>query len=167
MTFAPTPLGGTDTDRYGYKLTRETLWLPAIADTDLVPDEAEINAGQDLTPAIQAYNGFSVSPRYAELPDIMSQVDGKVFDGSSLDDSSIVFYMAKDDQDALEFFTQGDAGYVLDCPRGLVSEARAFVWQAEVSTVTPTVATSGGAMGTVGFAITAFRSVTLPVESSA
>lgn len=167
MTFAPTPLGGGDTDRYGFKLTRETLWLPEITDTaDLIPSEADINNGEDLTPAIQAYNGFQLSPRYAELPDIKSEVDGKVFDGASLDDSSIVFYLATDDADALDFFTVRDEGYVLDCPRGLVSGARAYVWKAEVSAKYPAVATSGGAMGTVAFAIKALREVELPAETT-
>lgn len=166
MAFTPTPIGGDDTVRYGFKLTRQTLWLPAISDGSLVPSEQEISDGTDLTPAIQAYNGFSLSPRYAETPDIMSQVDGKVFDGASLDDSSIVFYLANDDDDALSFFTQGDDGYILDCPRGLLSEARAYVWKAEVSTKSPTVATSGAALGTVSFAIFAYREVTLPQESS-
>lgn len=165
MAFTPTAIGGQDVDRYGWKKNREIVWLPAIAATTLIPTEVEINAGSNLTCAIEALNGFNVSPRYAELQDMCSDVDGKVFDGASLDDSSISLYLATDDDDALDFFTVGDNGFILDCPRGLVGEARAFVWKSEVSSSTPAMATAGGAMGTVGYAVTAYRKIALPIET--
>lgn len=166
MAFTPTLLGGGPSVRYGYKFNRTMLWLPTIAAATYVPTVSEINGGHDLTEAIQAINGFSVSPRYAELQDIRSQVDGKVPDGSSLDDSSLVMYQADDDDDALDFFTAGDDGFIVDCPRGLVGLARAYVWKSEVSAVTPTVATSGGAMGTVAFGVLDMKPIVLPAESS-
>lgn len=168
MAFTPTLLVGDPSVRYGYKFNRTTLWLATIASASYVPTEAEINAAgsRDLTPGIQAYNGWSVSPRYAELQDIRSQVDGKVPDGSSLDDSSMVFYQANTDtNDALDFFTAGDDGFIVDCPRGLLSTARAYVWKVEVSAVTPTVAISGGAMGTVAFGVLDMKPITLPVAT--
>lgn len=167
MAFTPTALGGGPSVRYGYKFNRVMLWIATIADPDYAVTETEINdtTSRDLTPAIQAINGFSVSPRYAELPDIQSQFDGKVPDGASLDDSSLVLYQASDDDDALDFFTAGDDGYVLDCPRGLVGEARAYVWKAEVSAVTPTLATSGGAMGTVSFGVLDMKPIVLPTPA--
>lgn len=167
MVFAPTQIGGIDADRYGVKKNTEWLWVSEISDPDFAVSEEEINAGQNLTCAVAALNGFNVSPRYAELQDMCSDVDGKVFDGASLDDSSIQFYLARDDDDALDFFTTGDQGYLIHCPRGLVGAARAWVWKVEVSTVTPTVATAGGVMGSVGFAVTAVRKIELPAESSA
>lgn len=165
MPFNPTPLGGQDVDRFGNKKTRDVVWLAEIADPDLVPTASEINTGTSLTCAVQELSGFAISPRYAELPDICSDVDAKVWDGSSLDDSSITFYLARDQDDALSFFNEGDQGYVIDCPYGLVDAATAFVYRAEVSSVSPVVATAGGAMGTVAFAITGRRKVTLPTES--
>jgi hypothetical protein len=167
MAFTPTELGGGPSVRYGYKFNRTMLWLATIAATDYTPTELEINDvdNRDLTPAIQAINGFSVSPRYAELQDIPSQIDGKVPDGSSLDDSSLVLYQASDDDDALDFFTAGDDGFIVDCPRGLIATARAYVWKAEVSAVTPTVATSGGAMGTVAFGVLDMKPIALPAET--
>lgn len=166
MAFTPPALGGVDTDRFGYKNNRGMVWLPDIADTSgLVPTEAEINAGTDFTCSVQAISGFAISPRYAELQDLCSDVDGKVFDGASLDDSAITFYLAQDEDDAMGFFTKGDQGFVLDCPYGFAGLKRAWVWKSEVSAVTPTVATSGGAMGTVAYAITAVRQITLPAET--
>lgn len=167
MAFTPTLLGGGPADRYGYKFNRTMLWLATIVSTTYTPTEAEINAAssRDLTEGIQAINGFSVSPRYAELQDIRSQVDGKVPDGSSLDDSSLVFYQATDDLDALDFFTAGDDGFIVDCPRGLVGSARAYTWKVEVSAVTPTVATSGGAMGTVAFGVLDMKPIILPIPT--
>jgi hypothetical protein len=165
MAFTPTQIGGIDADRYGIKKNTEWVFVPTIADADFALTEAELNAGSNLTCAIEALNGFNVSPRYAELQDMCSDVDGKVFDGASLDDSSISFYLAEDDNDALDFFTVGDAGYLVHAPRGLISTARAWVWKVEVSVVTPTVATAGGSMGSVGFAVTALRKIDLPTET--
>jgi hypothetical protein len=167
MAFTPTQLGGGPSVRYGYKFNRTTLWIATIASGTYTPTEAEINHAnsRDLTPGIQAYNGFSVSPRYAELQDIRSQVDGKVPDGSSLDDSSLVMYQASDDNDALDFFTAGDDGFIVDCPRGLFGSARAYAWKVEVSAVTPSVAISGGAVGTVAFGVLDMKVITLPTPT--
>ncbi len=175
MTYAPTALGGVDADRFGVKKNQGWLWIAAadLTDTtDFVPTESEINGGQDLTCSVQAFTGFTGSPRYAELPDLCSDVDGKVADGVSLDDSAITFYLATDFQDALDFFTEGDRGYVYHAPYGQFSDGSAastpaFAWSAEVSFVTPTVAIAGGAMGVVSFGVLARRKVTLPAETTA
>jgi hypothetical protein len=169
MAFTPTALGGDPSKRYGYKFNAAWLWIATIASTAYVPTEAEINAAgsRDLTPGVQAVNGFNISPRYAELPDVRSQFDGKVPDGASLDDSSIVFYQANDDADALDFFTAGDDGYIIHCPRGLTGTPapRANAWKVEVSAVISTTGISGGAMGTVSFAVLDMKSITMPTPT--
>lgn len=173
MAYAAPVLGGVDADRFGVKKNQGWLWIVTIADTtNFVPTEAEINAAtsRDLTCSVQAFTGFSGSPRYAELPDLCSDVDGKVADGVSLDDSSITFYLASDNDDALDDFSEGDTGYIYHCPYGQFSDATAaskpaWSWKAEVSFVTPTVATAGGAMGVVSYGILARRKVTLPAST--
>jgi hypothetical protein len=166
MAFTPVQVGGIDIDRFGVKFNYDWAWVPSIAAGTLIPTEAEINAGKLLTGAIAAINGFNVSPRYDELPDLVSQVDPKVPAGSSVDDSALSFYLASDDDDSLDFFTQGDDGYVLQCPRGLTGGARAWVWKVEVSVVLPTSAMTGGAMGVVGFGtLGAPRKIDLPTET--
>ena len=172
MPYAPVVLGGIDADRFGVKKNQGWLWVVTIADTtNFVPTQAEINAAtaRDLTCSVQGFTGFSGSPRYAELPDLCSDVDGKVADGVSLDDSSITFYLATDADDALDDFTAGSTGYIYHCPYGQFSDATAaskpaWAWKAEVSFVTPTVATAGGAMGVVSYGILARRKVTLPAS---
>lgn len=174
MTYSPTSLGGVSADRFGVKKNTGWLWIADgdLADaTDFVPDESEINGGQDLTCSVQGTTGFTGSPRYAELPDLCADVDGKVPDGVSLDDSSISFYLARDNMDALSFFTEGDLGYVYHAPYGRfddgsAAETPAWGWKAEVSFVSPTPAMAGGAMGVVSFGILDRRKVTLPAETT-
>jgi hypothetical protein len=167
MAFNPTAVGGIDTDRYGTKFNADYVWLPTIANqTTFTPTEAEINLGKLLTPAIAAINGFNVTPRYEELPDLVSVVDPKVPAGSSVDDSALTFYLASDDDDALDFFNQGDLGYIIHCPRGLEGGYRSWVWKVEVSVVLPTVAMTGGSMGVVGFGtLGAPKKIDLPAET--
>ena len=166
MAFNPVQVGGIDTDRYGVKFNADYVWLPNIANPNGTPTEAEINLGRLLTGAIAAINGFNVSPRYDELPDLVSTADPKVAAGSSVDDSAISFYLASDDDDALDFFTQGDDGFIVHCPRGLVGLARAYVWKVEASVVLPTVAMTGGSMGAVGFGtFGAPKKIDLPTET--
>lgn len=173
MAFSPTALGGVDADRFAVKKNQGWLWIAwaDLADqTDFVPTESEITGGQDLTCAVEALNGFSGSPRFAELPDLCSDVDPKVPDGVSLDDSSISFYLASDADDALSFFTAGDEGVIYHCPYGnfldgSAAEKPAWAWKSTVAFVSPTVATAGGAMGTVSFGVLALRKVTLPAEA--
>lgn len=172
MPYSPTALGGIDADRFGVKKNTGWLWIPdPIADTtNFVPTETEINGGQDLTCSVQGFTGFTGSPRYAELPDLCADVDGKVADGVSLDDSSISFYLAQDFQDALDFFTEEDLGYVYHAPYGRFSDGSAastpaWAWRAQVSFVTPTPAMAGGAMGVVSYGVLARRKVTLPAET--
>jgi hypothetical protein len=173
MPYTPTALGGIDADRFGVKKNTGWLWIPdPLVDTTLfVPTEVEINGGEDLTCAVQGFTGFSGSPRYAELADLCADVDGKVSDGVSLDDSSLSFYLARDFQDALEFFDEGDLGYIYHAPYGrfddgTAAETPAWAWRAEVSFVTPTPAMAGGAMGVVSYGILARRKVTLPAETT-
>jgi hypothetical protein len=167
MAFTPVQVGGIDTDRYGAKFNADWLWVPVIANqTTFTPTEAEINAGRLLTGAIAAINGFNVSPRYDELPDLVSDVDPKVPAGSTVDDSALSFYLASDDDDALDFFNRGDLGYVIQCPRGLEGGYRAWVWKVEVSVVLPTAAMTGGSMGVVGFGtLGAPKKIDLPAET--
>lgn len=172
MPYNPIPLGGVDADRFAVKRNQGWLWIATVADTvNFVPTQVEINAAtsSDLTCSVQGFTGFTGSPRYSELPDLCSDVDGKVPDGVSLDDSSISFYLAADFQDALDFFTEEDTGFVYHCPYGQFADASAankpaYAWKAQVSFVTPTVAMAGGAMGVVSYGILARRKVTLPAS---
>lgn len=177
MAYSPTSLGGVSADRFGVKKNTGWLWIneDGLADvTNFVPTQDEINDTtntRDLTCSVQGITGFTGSPRYAELPDLCADVDGKVPDGVSLDDSSISFYLSRDEADALGFFNEEDVGYVYHAPYGrfddgTAAETRAYAWKAEVSFVTPTPATAGGAMGVVSFGILNRATVTLPAETT-
>jgi hypothetical protein len=177
MPYSPTALGGIDADRFGVKKNTGWLWIAdgGLTDTtDFDPTEDEINSttnSRDLTCSVQGFTGFTGSPRYAEAQDLCSDVDGKVADGVSLDDSSISFYLATDAADALAYFDEGDRGYVYHSPYGRFDTGTAagkvaWAWKAEVSFVTPSPAMAGHAMGVVSFGILARRKVTLPAATT-
>lgn len=174
MPYSPSSIGGISADRFGVKKNTGWLWIAEddlTNTTEFTPTEAEINTSLDLTCAVQGFTGFTGSPRYAELQDLCADVDGKVPDGVSLDDSSLSFYLARDNDDALSFFTEQDVGYIYHAPYGRfddgsAAETPAWAWKAEVSFVTPTPAMAGGAMGVVSFGILDRKKVTLPAETT-
>jgi hypothetical protein len=177
MPYTPSSIGGVAADRFGVKKNTGWLWIASAGLTDttnFVPTEVEINNttnARDLTCAVAGFTGFTGSPRYAELADLCADVDGKVPDGVSLDDSSLSFYLARDGDDALGFFDEEDLGYIYHAPYGRfddgsAAETRAYAWKAEVSFVTPTPAMAGGAMGVVSYGILDRREVTLPAATT-
>lgn len=167
MAFAPTAIGGAAAVRFGIKRNHDWVWLPSLATaaTTMIPTKAEIDAGTLLTCAVESMSGFSVSDTYAEASDLCSDVNGKVWDGSSVDDSSIVFYMASDENDALDFFASGDDGYIVHAPYGLSGGKPAWVWAVTVGTVFPGTGTSGFSLAPVAFAPRAVKKVTLPADT--
>ena len=163
MAFAPAPIGGIDVDRYGVKFDADWVWLPVVAGGD--PTESEINAGWLLTGAVAAVAGFNITPVYDDIPDVTQEANPRIFVGGSLDPSVISFYLAGDDDDALEVFTEGDTGFVLHCPAGLDYEARAWLWPVEVSAAAPMPSMTGAALGVIAFAnVAAPDRVILPAE---
>lgn len=167
MAFTPTALAGAGSTRFGVKKNLQLLALPEVADTEtMVPDETEINAGTDLTCAIQATSGFTASDTFTDLPDLCSDVTGKIWDGATLADSSMTFYLDESGTgDAFDFFSTGDTVYVYQCPWGAVGEARAVAWAMTIGSVLPVIAISGPSLVVVNMAPRAMAVVTLPAEA--
>ena len=168
MPFIPTAIDGFGAKRFGVRGNTEFLWIETIVDTTtLVPTEAEINTGTDLTCAIGAINGFTVSDQYSDLPDLCSTVTGRVKDGASLSDSSLSLYLSNDGSgDGWDVFADGDQGYLYHCPSGIEGGQRAQAWAMTVGSVLPAIAMTGGALVNVSFSPTATEKVTLPAEST-
>ena len=154
MPYSPTPLGGQSADRYSVLGTAVWLWLPAVADADLEPTQAEISAGTILQCSAQDISGFSVSPSFANTPDLCNVIDGKVFDGSTVDDSSMTFYNARDAVDAKAFFSALQTGFILHAPYGLpgTTALPGDVWPVTVGSVTSLPQMRGPAATRVDFA---------------
>lgn len=165
MALTPTPLNAS-ARRFGVKKNTDYVWIPGtpgIADlVGLVPTEVEINAGTLITSHTSGFAGFSATDTYADTPDLTSDVTGKVWDGATLADSSISFYLSEDEVDALDFFTSGDAGFLLQCMYGLANEKRAFNWDMEVGALNVAPTVSGFQFATIGFAPRRRELITLP-----
>lgn len=168
MAFTPTALAGAGSTRFGVKKNLELVDLPSIADTATkVPTVLEINDGTNITCAVQATSGFTASDTFAELPDLCSDFTGKVWDGASLADSSITFYLDETgEDDAYDFYTTGSVHEVLHCPWGLAGGKKALVWTMEIGSVLPLITTSGAALVTVNLAPRFLAKIVLPTEGS-
>jgi hypothetical protein len=153
--YAPSPLSATD-KRFGVLGNAVWLFLPAVADPATGPDEAEINAGTVLQCTANDISGFTVSPTFTDTPDLCNIIDGKVFDGSTVDDSSITFYASSDDDDAKGFFAPLQTGFIMHAPYGLPLIAgdplSGDLWPVTVGTVTSVPAMRGASMVSVSFA---------------
>lgn len=156
MPYTPTPLGGQSADRFSVLGTAVWLWLPAVAAPETGPAEAEINAGTILQCAAQDITGFSVSSTFTNTPDLCNTIDGKVFDGSTVDDSSMTFYNARTAVDAKAFFTALQVGFILHAPYGLPEtggETRpGDLWPVTVGSVTSLPMMRGASATRVDFA---------------
>lgn len=153
MPYSPAPLSATDT-RFSTLGNAVWLWLPDVAGTE--PVEAEINAGTVLQCTSSDITGFNVSPTFTNTPDLCNFVDGKVFDGSTVDDSSITFYNSLAADDAKQFFTTLQEGFVMHAPYGLPdvggTELPGDLWPSTVGTVVSVPAMRGASMTRVDFA---------------
>ncbi|HEY9371536.1 hypothetical protein [Streptomyces sp.] len=166
MAFTPTALAGAGATRFGVKKNLELVSLPAIAATTLIPTQVEINAGTNLTCAIQATSGFTASDTWAELPDLCSDFTGKVWNGASLADSSITFYLDESAaNDAYDYYSTGDVVRILQCPWGLAGLKKAITWVMEIGSVLPPIATEGASLVVVNMAPRTMAKIALPAET--
>lgn len=166
MAFTPTALAGAGQTRFGVKKNLELVDLPAIASASLVPTEAEINAGTNITCAINAASGFTASDAFVEGPDLCSDFTGKAWDGASLADSSITFYLDESgEDDAYDFYTTGEVKNFLQLPWGLAGGKKALVWVMEIGSVLPPIAVSGWSLVVVNMAPRFLAKITLPSET--
>lgn len=158
-------LTGAGSTRFGVKKNLQLLWLTAVADPS-APTEAEIEAGVEITGAVSETAGFDASDNYAELPDLVSDFSGKVWNGASLSDSSMTFWLDSTAVgDAYDTFTTGDEGYVLQCPWGLEDAKPALLWSMTVGSVLPPISTSGASIVVVALAPRSLNKVTLPTST--
>ena len=145
-------IGGVSADRFSVLGNAEWIWLPAVADPTAAPTVAEIEAGTALQCSAQDIGGFSVTPVFTNTPDLCNTIDGKVFDGSTVDDSSITFYAASDGVDAKAFFTPLQTGFILHAPYGLTDTEPADLWPVTVGSVTSVPGMRGPSAVMVAFA---------------
>lgn len=165
MPYTLTSIGGLSADRFSVLGNAEWAFLPAVADPSTGPTNLEIEAGTALQCSSQDIAGFSVTPTFTNTPDLCNVIDGKVFDGSTVDDSSITFYAADDFVDAKAFFSPLQTGFILHAPYGLDDGSPADLWPVTVGSVTSVPGMRGPSAVMVSFApASPLQGFTIPVN---
>lgn len=163
----PTTLAGTV--RYLPPGIRQYVFVTTLADYK-TPTLAEIDAGTDITGEIVdgSVSGFKTTSSTVDAPDVGSKVTRKAAGRTSLDDSSIGFYIDQaGNPDARTLFADGETGFVIDFPEGLHQQTPALtcnVWPVTVLTTTVDPDTTKIAQCQVDYAITGLpaKNVAIP-----
>jgi hypothetical protein len=109
------------------------LFLPTIADADLEPTRAEINAGTDVTAEIAEFEGWSTTSETIDTPDMISRFVSSIAGAITAEDSSISFYADRDGDDARSIFTRDTIGYIVWMDSGDVEDAPMDVYPVQVA----------------------------------
>lgn len=129
-------------------------FLPAIAGTS--PTRSEITAGVDLSPAVAAINGFSLSNSPITTPDLATNFDSQINGPDAAGESSLNLY---DDDTTTAMRTavaKGTAGYIVLFPYGDVPTKRCEKWPVTSTGVNDEWSLDAtAAQFQVGFAVTA------------
>ncbi|MEV4741571.1 hypothetical protein [Streptomyces sp. NPDC049555] len=132
------------------------FWLTQVADAGHLPSRPELTAGTDLTNAIAAIDGWSLSNKAIETPDLGSTFETKIPGTDEADDSSLTFY---EDQvsDTIEQLLMKDAtGFVVFLRKGDVPGNKSMdVFPVRIGSRSPNYSTDNeAAKFTVSFSIT-------------
>lgn len=130
-------------------------FLPSVADLDS-PTRLEITAGVNLSPFVNAINGFQLNNSPIPTPNLEDQFTSQIDGEDTVADSSLVFNDDDTDDDVRTALAKGTAGYVLLMPYGDVSGKRAEVWPAKSTGFNDEWTTDNSpARAQAGFAVTA------------
>jgi hypothetical protein len=105
----------------------EVWFLPSVA-VLAAPTSSEFTAGINVTPAVQAVNGFSIANEPIRTPDLATSFDSQIDGVDSAEDSGLTFYDDKVDVTLRTALAKGTNGYIVLCPYGKVATKRCEVW---------------------------------------
>lgn len=134
---------------------KKTYWLDTLADANLVPTRAELDAGDDLSPAVETTSGFTESAAFSDVFVESSRRGTKVAGRVSIADSSITFVTdrtgAANVEDTLNWAI-GTTGYIVMLDHGDVAATPCRVYKVEVGSIS-TDPNGEHVMTTVSFGI--------------
>lgn len=99
--------------RFMRKGTTRIWWVPTIANVNLIPTAAEVNAGTELTDQIAEINGFNFANSPIETPDMGSSFVSKIPGEDTVGDSDMSFYEDKTSNPIKTALSKGTSGYVV------------------------------------------------------
>ncbi|WP_424216995.1 hypothetical protein ACN20G_33415 (plasmid) [Streptomyces sp. BI20] len=112
--------------KYSRRGVTRVVWLPTVKDPGHVPTRAELTAGTDLSAAIAAIDGWSISNQAIETPDLSSTFETKIPGTDSADDSSLTFYEDETADEVEQLLSKGAVGWVAILRKGDVPGSRSM-----------------------------------------
>lgn len=142
--------------KYSRRGVTRVLWLKTVADPGHVPTRPELTAGTDLTNAIAAIDGWSLSNQAIETPDLGSTFESKIPGTDQADDSSLGFYEDKVSDEIEQLLKKDDTGWVVFLRKGDVPTSRSMdIFPVRIGSRSPNYSTDNeAAKFTVNFSIT-------------
>ncbi|CAM5310747.1 phage tail tube protein [Streptomyces abikoensis] len=142
--------------KYSRRGVTRVLWLTQIANVSHIPTRPELTAGTDLTNAIAAIDGWSLSNKPIETPDLGSTFETKIPGVDEADDSSLGFYEDKISDEIEQLLTKDATGWVVFLRKGDVPGNRSMdVFPVRIGSRSPNYSTDNeAAKFTVSFSIT-------------
>ncbi|MFJ8314077.1 MULTISPECIES: hypothetical protein [unclassified Streptomyces] len=132
--------------KYSRRGVTRVLWLKAVADPGHVPTRPELTAGTDLTNAIAAIDGWSLTNQAIETPDLGSTFESKIPGTDQADDSSLGFYEDQVSDDIEQLLAKDATGWVVFLRKGDVPGSRSMdVFPVRVGSRSPNYSTDNEA----------------------
>lgn len=142
----------TASNRYYRQGVSKVIWVPTIA-TLASPSRAEINAGVDLSPEIQASSGWDVAGNTEDTNALGSAYVGKVPSTTTSSDSSLTFYSDSTSVDVRSLLVRNSQGFIIWMDEGDVVNYLMDVFPVRVTGAPKQRDISAVAMIQISFAI--------------
>lgn len=120
----------------------KVYWLSALADADLVPTRAELDAGTDLTPSLEAVSGWTESTAFTDVYTLDSRRGTKIAGRISIADSSLTFTTDKSADNNVEdelSWDLDDDGFIVMLDHGDVAATPCRVFAVTVGSISKDV----------------------------
>jgi hypothetical protein len=160
---AATPI--TQAVRYFAPGISKCYFVPTIANP-ASPTRQELDAGTDLSPELNSFDGWTVTADTADTPDLVSTFVGKLPTTTSADDSSLTMYTSQDGQDVRSLMPRGTRGFVVWMDEGDDPSETMDVFPIMVSSCAKQRSTSDPALIQVTCVVTREPSENVSIPSS-
>ncbi|MCX5206745.1 hypothetical protein OG897_35740 [Streptomyces sp. NBC_00237] len=142
--------------KYSRRGVTRVLWLKTVVNEGHVPTRPELTAGTDLTNAIAAIDGWSLSNQAIETPDLGSTFESKIPGTDQADDSSLGFYEDKVSDEIEQLLKKDDTGWIVFLRKGDVPASKSMdIFPVRIGSRSPNYSTDNeAAKFTVNFSIT-------------
>jgi hypothetical protein len=113
----------------------EVLFLPVVAAGTDIPTRAEIDAGTDLSPAIETWEGFDVDSGEFERKGL-ARFSGSIPGRITITSGQLTFFADRGGDDVADVLPDGTTGAILFMPNGDIPGDRMNVWPIRVNRLT-------------------------------